>query len=140
MRVPFLLGWTDRGGLDYFERVGFLRHIRFRCRAMSDDGNPSALVDLVKAGCRPIGLHVHVERSKDRRLRLSRKFGRALTQLVQALHLFARQKIAGISPTFLASGRAYADESSADLQNVEFVAMLRGCNGLRGRRNFLAKI
>ena len=107
---------------------------------MSDERNTIAFIQLVEAGCCPVRLDMHVEGSIDGSFRLGRQFGGALVELIQILHLLAGQETAGIGPALLSGGRAYANESSANLQYVEFVAMFRGRDRLRSGRNFLAQV
>ncbi len=107
---------------------------------MADHFDRARFRNLKKTGRLAAGVGMHVERIVHGRDALRRKFGRALRQAAQIVHLLRSQKLIGIGPTLHALRRPHFDEAAARFEHVQFLAMLHAAHHRRFRSQILTQI
>ena len=96
------------------------------CGLVADDFDGSRLGDLIEAGRLTARLGVHVEGVDDGGRALRGKFGDALGETPQIVHLRLGEQKIGVGPPFDALGGAHLDEAAARFEDFELIAMLDG--------------
>src|SRR5580698_10104092 len=101
---------------------------------MADHLHGSRFRDLKKTRRLAAGVGMNVERVECRGRALRREFRRTVRQAAQVVHLLRGQKKRGIGPAFDALLGAHFSKAAAELQNVEFFAVvnLADVGGFRG--------
>ena len=119
-RLPRCLGARQHDGLQYIE---FL-----------------ALLELQKTGRRNHRLRVNVERSVGGGDSLRRQLGGVRGQLAQRVHVPRGEQLTLVGPSLDPPRGTHSQETAADLENLQAVAMLHSRNRGRLKRNVASNL
>ena len=106
-----------------------LRRSGVRREAVADDVDGFVFGDLEKAGGLARGGAVHIKDVEGRGFSLGGEFGGIVGEAAQIVHLLVREEKIGVGPAFDSLRGADPDETAAEFDDVEFIAMLYCCDG-----------
>ena len=109
--------------MDGFRRSGVGRE------AVADDVDGFVFGDLEKAGGLARGGAVHIEDVEGSGFSLGGQFGGVVSEVPQIVHLLVGEEKIGVGPAFDSLRGANPNETAAEFDDVEFIAMLYGGDG-----------
>jgi hypothetical protein len=108
--------------------------------AVADDVDGFVFGDLEEAGGLARGGAVHIEDVEGSGLSLRGEFGGVVGEVAQIVHLLVREEKIGVGPALDSLRGADLDETAAEFDDVEFIAMLDGGDGGGFRGEVFAEI